>query len=113
MIQKIKIENGCLLLWASAANANDNYDLIPLKSITYVTAVAPFDNADNLQRRSQCSIGVVGDVHSLKLNTVLYSHETDAAVEIQELMDAAKKIKDAVQNYHGGIRINKPKQIKS
>lgn len=107
MIQRIKIEDNCLCVWPASGNLGDNYDLIPIKSITYVTAVVR--TIDSFEK---FTIGITGRQHGIELNTIPFKELTDVdEPNIQQLMNAHQKIQKAVKDYHGGLNIRKPKSF--
>jgi hypothetical protein len=113
MIQKVKIENNCIIIWTDLpGNLDDNTDIIPIKSVTYQSAIIThrFDDDEHLMKKF--GIGIVNVPTQLDFYSIRFTEETaqneDVRDSLLELQETYKKIKNAISKYHGGFMLNKP-----
>lgn len=113
MIQKVKIENNCLIVWTEMeGNLAENCDVIPLKSLTYQSAVIRHRFDDHEHSMMKFGIGIINLPTPLDFFSIRFTDETvqdeDVRESILELREIYKKIKEAITKYHGGFMLNKP-----
>jgi hypothetical protein len=113
MIATIKIENNCLYFYANNHNlVNDNCDVVPIKSIIYITAITDKVADNTMDVYQQFRIGLINAPSEVMVRTVEYRHVDDVETEIQQLKSAYQQIRKAVSDCNGGFMLGKPKNFK-